>query len=47
VVCTKAVCPECKVEYEGRVYCNPCIQKMAAAGGLDRNFDWDKLLPQL
>lgn len=34
VACNKAVCPECKVEYEGKVYCNSCIQKMASGGGV-------------
>jgi len=33
IVCNEAVCPECKVEYEGKVYCNSCIQKMVSGGG--------------
>jgi len=33
VSCGQAVCPECKVEYRGKVYCNPCIEKMASGGG--------------
>jgi len=32
VACNKAVCPECKVEYGGKVYCNSCIEKMASGG---------------
>ena len=32
IVCNEAVCPECKVEYEGKVYCNSCIQKMVSGG---------------
>jgi hypothetical protein len=28
--CGQAVCPECKVEYAGKVYCNACIEKMAS-----------------
>jgi len=28
IACNQAVCPECKVEYDGKVYCNSCIQKM-------------------
>ena len=32
VACNEAVCPECKVEYEGKVYCNPCIQRMVSGG---------------
>ena len=31
--CNQAVCPECKVEYAGKVYCNSCIEKMAKGGG--------------
>ncbi|MCX6004290.1 MAG: hypothetical protein NT082_01240 [Chloroflexi bacterium] len=27
VECGKAVCPECKVLYEGKTYCNACIEK--------------------
>jgi hypothetical protein len=34
VTCNQAVCPECKVEYEGKVYCNSCIQKMASGAGI-------------
>ena len=30
VACNEAVCPECKVEYEGKIYCNPCVQKMVS-----------------
>jgi len=33
VACSQAICPECKVEHVGRVYCNSCIQKMVAGGG--------------
>jgi hypothetical protein len=25
--CNNAVCSECKVEYRGQVFCNPCIEK--------------------
>jgi hypothetical protein len=32
IACNEAVCSECKVEYEGKVYCNPCIQKMVSGG---------------
>jgi len=32
IACNEAVCPECKVEYEGKVYCNSCIQKMVSRG---------------
>jgi len=34
VACGQAACPECKVEYQGKVYCNSCIQKMASGGGV-------------
>jgi len=34
IACSKAVCPECKVEYEGKVYCNSCIEKMASGSGV-------------
>lgn len=27
VECSKAVCTECKVEYDGQVFCNACIEK--------------------
>lgn len=27
VECNNAVCPECKVEYQGRIFCNSCIEK--------------------
>jgi len=30
VACNRAICPECKVEHEGKVYCNQCIQKMVS-----------------
>jgi hypothetical protein len=30
VACKEAICPECKVEYGGKVYCNPCIQSMVS-----------------
>ena len=33
VECNNAVCPECKVEYQGRIFCNSCIQQMISAGG--------------
>jgi hypothetical protein len=29
--CGKPVCPECKVTLVGRVYCNPCAEKMYVA----------------
>ncbi len=32
VECGSAVCPECKVEYDGRIFCNSCIEKKVAAG---------------
>jgi len=32
VECSSAVCPECKAEYEGRIFCNSCIEKKVAAG---------------
>ena len=30
VECSEAVCPECKVEFNGRIYCNSCIEKKVA-----------------
>lgn len=30
-VCGQSVCPECKVTLQGRVYCNPCAEKMYLA----------------
>jgi len=27
VECNRTVCPECKVEFDGRIYCNSCIEK--------------------
>jgi len=30
VECGNAVCPECKVLYEGKTYCNTCIEKKLA-----------------
>jgi hypothetical protein len=33
VDCNNPVCPECKVEYQGRIFCNSCIEKRVAATG--------------
>lgn len=33
VECGKAVCPECKIEYRGRIFCNPCIEKKIMGTG--------------
>lgn len=33
VECNNAVCPECKVEYQGRIFCNSCIEKKVLATG--------------
>jgi len=27
VECNNAVCPECKIDYQGRIFCNSCIEK--------------------
>jgi hypothetical protein len=27
IECSKAVCPECKVEFDHKIYCNSCIEK--------------------
>jgi len=32
VECGSAICPECKVEYDGRFFCNRCIEKKLQAG---------------
>ncbi|MHB8085886.1 MAG: B-box zinc finger protein [Dehalococcoidia bacterium] len=32
VECSNAVCPECKVEYDGKIFCNSCIEKKVGAG---------------
>jgi len=31
IACNQAVCPECKVVHDGKIYCNSCIQKMLSA----------------
>lgn len=31
VDCNNPVCSECKVEYQGRVFCNSCVQKKISA----------------
>ncbi|MBN1375844.1 MAG: hypothetical protein JXA01_06790 [Dehalococcoidia bacterium] len=34
IECSKTVCPECKVVFDGRIYCNSCIQqKVDGTGG--------------
>ena len=30
--CSRMVCPECKVEFDGKVYCNSCIEKKMSGG---------------
>ena len=32
VECGNAVCPECKVEYRNRIFCNSCIEKKLVGG---------------
>ncbi len=32
VECGSAICPECKVEYDGRFFCNTCIEKKVSSG---------------
>jgi hypothetical protein len=32
VECSRMVCPECKVEFDGRIYCNSCIERKIAGG---------------
>jgi len=32
--CSKTVCPECKVAFDGKIYCNSCIQKKVAGASL-------------
>jgi hypothetical protein len=32
VECSRMVCPECKVEFGSRIYCNSCIEKKVAGG---------------
>ena len=34
IECSKTVCPECKVAFDGKIYCNSCIQKKVAGASL-------------
>ena len=45
IACNEAVCQECKVEYEGRVYCNSCVQRMASGEGVAASQPATVLLP--
>lgn len=43
--CGKPVCPECKVALQGKVYCNPCAEKMYVAAlnrpnWFERHLNW-------
>jgi hypothetical protein len=33
IECGKTVCPECKVVFDGKIYCNSCIAKKVATTG--------------
>ena len=33
IECGKTVCPECKVVFDGKIYCNSCIAKKISTTG--------------
>jgi len=47
--CGKPVCPECKVTLQGRIYCNPCAEKMYLAalnrpGWFEQHLNWTMVI---
>ncbi len=38
--CGQPICPECKVSLQGKVYCNPCVEKMYQTAVNRKQVSW-------